>query len=292
VLSLGGETKQPTDPAGWSVLIAIACAVPAFAALAKVDSDELRFTRRGLITAGRWLGIRTAQQHSGSFADVGPSAVTVWGEQLCAATALGVARETSRRLALVSGDRGIVWYPAADRWHQVQLRMPGRTGWGGSPWTQIKRSIGPVLYTGLVLAAITFVVAQFRHSGDGGASLVAHVRSWLDDNLHVPRQLSKKELQPIVGIFIASVFAIFYVHILISSVRVLLMGLCDVVLRRSETGVVAYNRGGVVGIHDGRSPRMTAYRLGALTAPPVGTPATLVATRFFGHVRSVGPATR
>ena len=116
VMALGEETKKPTDPAGWSVLLMIGCAVAAFAALRKVDTDDLRYTHRGLTVAARWLGIQTAQERTGSFTEVGPSAVTIWGEQLCAASALGVAMETSRRLPLVSGDRGIVWYPAGDRW--------------------------------------------------------------------------------------------------------------------------------------------------------------------------------
>lgn len=289
VMALGGETKRPTDPAGWAVLLAIAGAVFVFVALRKVNTDELRFTRQGLEVAGRWLGVRSAQEQTGSFTEVGPSAVTVWGEQLCSASALGIARETSRRLPLVSGDRGIVWYPAGDRWNHVQLRKPGRNGWGNSPWTQIKSSIGPLAHTALLLGGITFIVMKIRASGDGGASLVADIRSWIDTNVHVPRRITKNEVGPLVGVLVVSVIAILYVHALVSSVRTMLMAIGDLVLRRRETGVVAYNRGGLVGIHDGQSDRMTAFRIGSNKVPPIGTPATLVATRFFGHVRSITP---
>ena len=110
--------------------------------------------------------------------------------------------------------------------------------------------------------------------------------------MRVPRRITKKEIGPLVGVLVVSVIAILYVHTLISSLRTLLMALCDLVLRRRETGVVAYNRGGLVGIHDGRSDRMTAYRIGSNKIPPIGTPTTLVATRFFGHVRSVTPSGR
>ena len=81
----------------------------------------------------------------------------------------------------------------------------------------MRASIGPLLYTGLLFGGIAFIVVNIRQTNDGGASLLASIRSWIDTNVHVPRRITKKEVGPIIGVLVVSVIAILYVHTLVSS---------------------------------------------------------------------------
>ena len=292
VLSLGdSKTPQPTDPAGWSVLVAIACAAVAVWFLRKVNLEELRYTRIGKERARQWLGVRGGHQAQGSFVDVPPAGIVVWGENLVAASAVGEAPEASRRLQLAVGDGSSVWYIHHGEWAHARVRYPDEP-WGTSPWKSVRQGLGPLLWSVAALALLTFVATTVLHNTDSAQrhEMFGTIRNWLGRKIHKPNALTGKELGPLVGLALGALLLAGFVTIVVGSFTNLLRGLLDLVARRHEVGVIALLRGGWVAVGDGSTRRVLAYRLAGSSVKEalfVGDDVELVATRFLGHVREV-----
>jgi hypothetical protein len=83
-----------------------------------------RETPDGLVTAGRWLGVREWLRAHDEFANLPPAAVKVWGRYLSYGAALGTTPLTSRVVNLGMGSRYRVWSTYGGRWRRVRVRYP------------------------------------------------------------------------------------------------------------------------------------------------------------------------
>jgi hypothetical protein len=97
----------------WGVLAGLA---------AKVTGE--RDTPEGRTVAARWLGLRAYLRGDESFADLPPSAVTVWDRYLSYGDAVGATRVCSAVIDLGMGNRKRVWSSFGGTWHRVKVRYP------------------------------------------------------------------------------------------------------------------------------------------------------------------------
>jgi hypothetical protein len=90
-----------------------------------------RDTPAGREAAARWFGLQAFLRNDEAFAELPPSAVTVWDRYLSYGDALGVTRVCSALIDLGMGDRKRVWSSFGGTWHRVRVRYPrfwGRYG--------------------------------------------------------------------------------------------------------------------------------------------------------------------
>lgn len=104
-----------------------------FAGLSALAGRPLgeRDTKAGHDVGNAWAGVRAFLRNDEAFAELPPSAVTVWDRYLSYGTALGTARVCSMVLDLGMGDRTRVWSSYTGPWRQVRVRYPrfwGRYG--------------------------------------------------------------------------------------------------------------------------------------------------------------------
>lgn len=285
VLSLGrANLAQPSDPKSWAVGIMSMSALLTFVVLSRLDQDELRYTRLGSRVASDWLSTRSTMQHVGSFADLGPSAVNIWGDRMFYAVATGVARETSRRLTLVSGDGTEAWYVMNERWHHARAAVPKVRGWGESPWKHLSDSALPFLVSAAACGSAAAIV-WFGKLRNGGADRTG-LQSALDQVLHFPERLTISAIPQLVtmAVFVGLLWVL-RGH-LRRAAPIYRAGL-DLLLARREQGVIAYEKDGWIGIGNPHSRSMTLYLVPPGLAIERGGLVELTATRFFGRVKAV-----
>jgi hypothetical protein len=92
-----------------------------------------RDTRRGLLAAGRWLGVRAGLERNESFRMLPPSAVAVWERHLAYAAAMGLAPAACAGLPFGPEDDHVAWSSVGGRWRRVRVSYPSRPWWGASP---------------------------------------------------------------------------------------------------------------------------------------------------------------
>lgn len=113
-----------------------------------------RDTPAGREVAARWLGVKAWLRNTEAFADLPPSAVSLWDRYLSYGTALGTTRVTSAVIDLGMGNRKRVWSSYGGTWHRVRVSYPGS-------WPRYGKS-GPKLITrGLFAAVIGFLLLYF-----------------------------------------------------------------------------------------------------------------------------------
>lgn len=235
-------------------------------------STRQQSTEAGDDAAARWLGVREALEESPSFELLPPSGVVVWERHLAYAAALGVAPKSTRSLPMGAESDTEAWTASGGDWRKVTVRYPRlRPGWGRHP------------ALALVLGAVgTFAGYRILKlvTGDLGAG-----GTWLK--------------------LVALALVVFAVVILVRSIPQLLWGFLDLfgsrtiegpVLRaRARRGPIPYLTQGndreyarfFVAIDDGRSARLTAYRVKPelYDALPQGSTAKLRVTPNLGYVR-------
>jgi hypothetical protein len=97
-----------------------------FAALNAVAhrSHGERDTAAGREVAAKWLGVKAWLRGTEAFADLPPSAVSLWDRYLSYGTALGCTRVASAVIDLGMGNRKRVWSSYGGTWHRVRVRYP------------------------------------------------------------------------------------------------------------------------------------------------------------------------
>ncbi|HYP22829.1 MAG TPA: hypothetical protein VEV43_04590 [Actinomycetota bacterium] len=266
--------NDPDDVADSPLLNAVTLgALPAIFALgAVVKSTRQTSTAEGLRCGSRWLGVRRALEESPSFEQLPPSGVVVWERHLAYAAALGVAPRSVRALPMGAESDTEVWARAGTEWRKVEVRYPRfRPGWGRHPL----HALG-VGFLGTLFARWLLRLATGDLGGDD---------TWLKA--------------------IALVLFGIAVLVLTRSLPQLVLGFLDLLASRPVEGTILrartrwspfpYSFQGsdqqylryFVAIDDGRSPKLTAYRVkpslyGALSQ---GTEAKLKVTPNLGYVR-------
>lgn len=271
-LALGGNEPDEVAPSTLKDMV-LMCGVLGFAiALRAATSKRQRSTDAGDAAAARWLGVREALESSPSFALLPPSGVVVWERHLAYAAALGVAPRSIRALPMGAESDDEAWTASSGEWRKVAVRYPRfRPGWGRHP--------ALAMLVGGLGTLWGFWLLRLARGDLGGDEL------WL-------------------RAFVLVILALAVV-VLTRSLPQLLWALLDLfgaktvqgtVLRaRTRVGPIPYLTNGdekqyvrfFVAIDDGRSDRLTAYRvsLRLYEALPQGAEAKLKATPNLGYVR-------
>ena len=285
VTTLGHSSEpRPSDPQSWAVGIFATSAVLSFLALSRLDLEELRYTRSGSEATADWLGTRSTMQHVGSFSELGPSTINIWGDRMFYATSTGIARETSRRLTLVEGDATEVWYVMNDRWHHTKAKVPRVNGWGRSPWNLLRDSAIPFLVSAAASSSVLAILWFGKMQSASGRKV--GVSGAIDHGLHFPQRLSFSAVPQVVAL--AAFGGLLWVlrrHLRLATP--VYHAFLDIFMSRREQGVVAYDKDGWIGIGNPHSRLMTLYRLPPDCTPERGNLVELTASRFFGQVRAV-----
>jgi hypothetical protein len=253
-------------------VVTVAGAVAAAVLIALWTATTQTSTEAGRRAASRWLGVRRALQDSPSFELLPPSGVVVWERHLAYAAALGVAPRSVRALPMGAESDTEAWTASSGDWRKVEVRYPRfRPGWGRHPLLAL--AIGGFgSYAGY----------NMLRAATGG---IGFDDKWL----------------AIAG----SVALALALVVLARSLPQVLFGVLDLFASREVEGTVlrARTRWGpvpyfsqtndrenlrcFVAVDDGRSTRITAYRVSAkLYADlPQGAPAKLRVTPNLGYVR-------
>lgn len=214
------------DPTGWgsigNMILGIAILAgfaAAWLALRVTRTDAQRDTPAGREAAAHWLGVRDFYRESGRFEDKPAASVAIWERHLAYATAMGLAPVVQRELPFESEHDRHAWSRATGRWRRVKIRYQSfRPGWGRHP--------GRVAFAGLVQA---FVFGAFAY----GAFYVSRAESELDSLDEQQRRW--------VGLA-ALVVAIVCAVVVLSAVMRLVIGVADLVPRRTIEGEVVRRR--------------------------------------------------
>lgn len=110
-----------------------------------------RDTPAGRELAARWLGLQAFLRNDEAFAELPPSAVTVWDRYLSYGDALGVTRVCSALIDLGMGDRKRVWSSFGGGWHRVRVRYPKFWGRYGATVPRVLIGAAGVLVVGVFL---------------------------------------------------------------------------------------------------------------------------------------------
>ncbi|HEX2195440.1 MAG TPA: hypothetical protein VHJ76_00820 [Actinomycetota bacterium] len=221
--------------------------------------------------AARWLGVRRALEESPSFELLPPSGVVVWERHLAYAAALGVAPRSIRSLPMGAESDTEAWTASSGEWRKVEVRYPRlRPGWGRRPVLAL--AIG---------GFGTFVGYKMVRLG--------------------AQELGFDDYLGVAGV-VATVLG---VVVLLRSVPQLAGAFVDLFATRPVEGTVLrartrwgpfpyLNQGNdqehlrcYVALDDGRSTKITAYRVSAATYKelPQGGMAKLTVTPRLGYVR-------
>ncbi len=275
-----------SDPQSWAVGLLTCSIALTLISLAKLDRNELRYTRKGSTATSQWLGARSAMQHVGSFSDVGPSAVNIWGEHMCYATSVGVARETSRRLQLVNGDGTEAWYIVNDRWHHAKAAIPTIHGWGGSPWKHLRDAVLPFVVSAGALSSVGVIVwvGKIKSDPSSGTAL----QRTINKMMHFPQRLAWVEAPSVLALVVfGGLLWVLRGHMKRASP--ICRALLDLVMCRQEQGVIAYEHEGWIGIGNPHLRLMTLYKIPKDLVVTRNSQVVLIATRYFGRVKAVTP---
>ncbi len=285
IATMGHSSEaKASDPTSWAVGILTLSAILTFLSLARLDLNELRYTRAGSQATADWLGTRSAMQHVGSFSDLGPSTVNIWGDRMHYATTAGVARETSRRLALVDGDGTEIWYVMNERWHHAKATVPRISGWGRSPWRLLRDSAVPFLVSGAASTSVLAILWFGKMKSTDGKKV--GLQGAIDRVLHFPQRLSFDALPQILTLAVfGGLLWVLRGHL--HRAAPVYRAILDIFMTRREQGVIAYEKDGWIGIGNPHSRLMTLYHLPPNFQPERGHLVELTATRFFGQVRAV-----
>jgi hypothetical protein len=131
-----------------------------------------RDTPAGRELAARWLGLQTFLRNDGAFAELPPSAVTVWDRYLSYGDALGVTRVCSALIDLGMGNRKRVWSSFGGTWHRVRVRYPKFWGRYGATAPRVLIGVVGVLLVG------GFIVKTL---GTEGFDRPGSLNGWLGD---------------------------------------------------------------------------------------------------------------
>ncbi|MGH3545134.1 MAG: DUF2207 family protein [Mycobacteriales bacterium] len=110
-----------------------------------------RDTEAGREAAARWLGMRDYLELHPSFAELGPTAITLWHRYLAYAAALGVARQVLRVLELGPGDDHKAWSAYGGAWRRIRVRYPRRPSWGWAPSRAVATGIGWLMWAAVMV---------------------------------------------------------------------------------------------------------------------------------------------
>lgn len=132
-----------------AVLVVVAFGLAAFVYGRLISEHAQRDTRRGLLAAGRWLGIRTALAKNESFGVLPPSSVAIWERHLAYAASFGLAPASCAGLPLGPEEDRVAWSSEGGRWRRVRVVYRWRPWWGTHPAVALALTIPLVLATGL-----------------------------------------------------------------------------------------------------------------------------------------------
>jgi predicted membrane protein DUF2207 len=113
-----------------------------------------RATPAGLEATFRWLGVRAWLRNHEQFAELPPSAVSIWDRYLAYGAALGVTRRASAVLDLEVGDRRKVWSSYRSGWRRVRVSYPSWRPWHGKTARALVRQALLFLTAGAVVVLI------------------------------------------------------------------------------------------------------------------------------------------
>lgn len=141
---------------------ALAMGAATFIALALVvlRPQGERDTPQGRAAAARWLGVREWLRGHEAFADLPPSAVTVWDRYLAYGAALGTTRTASAVIHLGMGNRKQPWSSYGGTWHRVRVRYPRASSRYG-------RTAPALLLRALVVGAAGFLLPRVANQLSG-----------------------------------------------------------------------------------------------------------------------------
>lgn len=285
VLSLGrSHSPQESDPQSWAVGVMSTSALLTFIALSRLNQRELRFTKRGSEATSEWLRTRSMMQHVGSFAELGPSAVNIWGDRMFYASAVGVARMTSRVLTLVAGDGAEAWYVMNERWHHARADVPKVYGWGGSPWKHLADSAVPFFVSSAALSSVGAII-WFGKVKNGHGDTVG-LQGAIDRVLHFPQRLAISQLPQVLTLVVFGGL-LWILRGQIRRANPIYHAVLDLFMSRYEQGVIAYEHEGWLGIGNPHSRSMTLYRVPPDLQFERSSHVELVATRFYGRVKAI-----
>jgi hypothetical protein len=286
MLTLGRSGPRIADPAGWAVGIFTVCASLSLIALAQVDRSELRFTKRGITAASHWLGSRSTMQHVGSFSELGPAAVNIWGTRMAYATALGVARETTRRLHLVNADDSDAWYVTNERWYHARTTVPAIPGWGLSPWRHLKEATPPFFVSAAALGSVGLIIWFGKIKATAGERV--GIQGVINQSLRFPQRIAFAEWRSVIALALfGGLLWVLRGHL--KRAAPVYHALLDLVLTRRENGVIAVDANGWIGIGNPHVPTITLYRVPDNFFIEPSFQVELVATRFFGRIKRIRP---
>lgn len=127
---VGDSGEDPMNAGDWLLIAGFGW----FGVLAVITRfQDLRDTKHGQEVAGRWLGVRNALKKSTAFNDAPPSHVTIWGQNLSHAVAMGLAHEAVRQLPFDEEDPETAWTRQTGVWREITISYPSRFGWGEKP---------------------------------------------------------------------------------------------------------------------------------------------------------------
>lgn len=287
------EDSPPGSGAtGMSIAVLIGSTCIAMFALSRLDTDALRYTPAGRDLAGRWIGFRDEAERSVTVVEARPSAVTVLGEALVAAAAVGAARETEVRLQLAVGNGSAVWWVDRERWHHTKVRYPGGSN-GQSPWWMIRRGLVPLVQFGVVAGVIGFVASRVWQAVDDNQRGDLHraVTDWIADHSSIDAiRADPTAIGTAIGAFVVLAIGIVFGAVLIGAVTSLLRGLIDLVARRTEHGRLIMHRGEWIAIARPGDDEVRAYRVidrARLASARRGEMVEVRSTRWLRHVREI-----
>jgi hypothetical protein len=218
-------------------------------------SGPLRETGAGREACARWLGVRQYLRSSGTFGDLPPGAVAVWGRYLAYAAGFGLARATSRALPFATDDPETAWSRYGGTWHQVRIRYPKRFGFGESPIRVFLVGLGLTAFWGFIGFFLLPVAANL--GWDAG-------KEALDDS---SISGTRTEVALIIGVVVVVLgMGLYVLAQLINGVVRLVRGALDLGRTVTVTGEVANIYRGRVALADGVVDSVRAW------TPPPGAP--------------------
>jgi Predicted membrane protein (DUF2207) C-terminal domain len=117
-----------------------------------------RDTPAGREVAARWLGVKVWLRNTEAFADLPPSAVSLWDRYLAYGAALGTTRVASAVIDLGMGNRKRVWSSYGGAWHRVRVRYPRM-------WPRYGKTAPRLIVRGLLFTGVGFLLLYYWAKG-------------------------------------------------------------------------------------------------------------------------------
>jgi hypothetical protein len=171
------SSKSDDNP----VLGVIFLAVIAWAALMAIPRHlrAERDTPAGLMTAGKWLGLRAQLAGDDNFAQQPPTATAIWDRLLSYGAAMGVAPGAVRPLPMGAESETQAWTAYGGRWRLVRVRYPQRfpPGWGRTPAVAVALGLALLVPAAFVVYGLGNLAGSIGHESRtalrGGAEALA-----------------------------------------------------------------------------------------------------------------------